>query len=202
MRRLEERGLIRGYRAVLDPQGLGYHAQAVVMINLTGHQAKSIDLFEAQVRALLEVKLCLNVTGRYDYLLHVVVRDIEHLRRLVSHELAAIGGVQKQETFLVLATAKEDQGLALRAERAGRRAAPPDPNVENLEPGGLSHAGHEPSAGVARYVVAAERAAARHAADRAAMRRCRFDTIAVHGLYTVAGGARRQPGRRSSSRSS
>jgi len=123
VRRLEERGLIRGYRAVLDPQGLGYHAQAVVMINLTGHQARSIDSFEAQVRALPEVKLCLNVTGRYDYLLHVVVRDIEHLRRLVSHELAAIGGVQKQETFLVLASAKEDQGIALRAERAGRRAA-------------------------------------------------------------------------------
>jgi Lrp/AsnC family transcriptional regulator, leucine-responsive regulatory protein len=123
VRRLEERGLIRGYRAILDPQGLGYHAQAVVMINLTGHQAKSIDSFEAQVRALPEVKLCLNVTGRYDYLLHVVVRDIEHLRRLVSHELAAIGGVQKQETFLVLATAKEDQGIALREDRDLQRPA-------------------------------------------------------------------------------
>ncbi len=123
VRRLEERGLVRGYRAVLDPQGLGYHAQAVVMINLTGHQARSIDAFEARVRALPEVKLCLNVTGRYDYLLHLVVRDIEHLRRLVSHELAAIPGVQKQETFLVLATAKEDQGFALREARdAGRPA--------------------------------------------------------------------------------
>lgn len=113
VRRLEERGFIRGYRAILDPQELGYHIQAVVMINLAAHQAASIDAFEAQVRALPEVKLCLNVTGRYDYLLHVVVRDIEHLRTLVSHELAAIGGMQKQETLLVLSTAKEDQGFAL-----------------------------------------------------------------------------------------
>ncbi len=41
------------------------------------------------------------------------------------------------------------------------------------------------SAGVARYVDAARRAAERHAADLAAIRRCRFDTIAVHGLYTM-----------------
>jgi Lrp/AsnC family transcriptional regulator, leucine-responsive regulatory protein len=84
VRRLEERGLIQGYRAVLDPQALGYHVQAVVLINLAGHQAGPIDAFESQVRALPEVKLCLNVTGRYDYLLHVVVRDIEHLRQLVT----------------------------------------------------------------------------------------------------------------------
>lgn len=136
VRRLEDRGLIRGYRALLDPQGLDYQVQAVVMINLSGHQAGPIDAFEAQVGALPEVKLCLNITGRYDYLLLVVARDIDHLRHLVTRNLAAIGGVQKQETFLVLATAKEDQGYALFEDqemrthqrvkskpRAGRRRA-------------------------------------------------------------------------------
>jgi Lrp/AsnC family transcriptional regulator, leucine-responsive regulatory protein len=130
VRRLEERGLIQGYRAVLDPQALGYRVQAVVMISLAGHQAGPIDAFEAQVRALPEVSLCLNVTGRYDYLLHVAVRDIDHLRQLVTRDLAAIGGVQKQETFLVLATAKQDQGLDLTEAAdldhapAGRGGAP------------------------------------------------------------------------------
>jgi Lrp/AsnC family transcriptional regulator, leucine-responsive regulatory protein len=138
VRRLEDRGLIQGYRAILDSQRLGFHVQAVVMINLAGHQAGPIDTFEAQVRALPEVKLCLNITGRYDYLLLVMARDIDHLRQLVTCNLAAIGGVQKQETFLVLATAKEDQGLVLpqnpqnphnndTTRAARRRAGAPDP---------------------------------------------------------------------------
>ncbi len=122
VRRLEERGLIQGYHAVLDPQELGFRVQAVVMINLAGHQAGPIDAFEAQVRALPEVRLCLNVTGRYDYLLHVCVRDIDHLRQLVTRDLAAIGGVQKQETLLVLATAKQDLGFPLLENHGPRRA--------------------------------------------------------------------------------
>ncbi len=113
VRRLEERGLIAGYRAMLDPRKLGFSVQAIVLVNLAGHQSGPIDDFENQVRAVPEVRTCLHVTGRYDYMLHVVVRDMEHLRDLVTRGLAAIRGVQKQETFLVLSTAKEDHGYAL-----------------------------------------------------------------------------------------
>jgi Lrp/AsnC family transcriptional regulator, leucine-responsive regulatory protein len=59
------------------------------------------------------VKACFHVTGRYDYILHVAARDIEHLGMLVKHKIAAIGGVEKQETFLVLSTVKEDDGFSL-----------------------------------------------------------------------------------------
>jgi Lrp/AsnC family leucine-responsive transcriptional regulator len=115
VRRLEERGVIRGYHAALDPRALGYQVQAMVLITLDRHQAGPIDEFEARVRAVPEVKACHHLTGRYDYMLHVVVRDIEHLRDLVTHTLAATRGVEKQETFLVLATVKEDCGYALDA---------------------------------------------------------------------------------------
>jgi Lrp/AsnC family leucine-responsive transcriptional regulator len=115
VRRLEERGVVQGYRAVLDPRALGYDVQALVLINLDLHQAGPIDEFEARVRAVSEVKACYHLTGRYDYMLHVVVRDIDHLRELVTHTLAATRGVEKQETFLVLSTVKEDAGYALEA---------------------------------------------------------------------------------------
>lgn len=123
VRRLEERGVIRGYRAVLDPKGLGYEVEAVVMVNLRGHQAGLIDAFEAQVRALPEVKFCMNITGRYDYLLLVIARDMEHLRQLVTRDLAAMAGVEKQETFLVLATTKEDKGFSLLEENENQAGA-------------------------------------------------------------------------------
>jgi Lrp/AsnC family leucine-responsive transcriptional regulator len=113
VRRLEDRGVIRGYRAVLDPVELGYHVAAMVMINLDRHQASGIDTFESGVAAIPEVKACYHVTGQYDYILHLAARDIDHLSELVKHRLATIGGVEKQETFLVLSTVKEDQGYSL-----------------------------------------------------------------------------------------
>jgi Lrp/AsnC family leucine-responsive transcriptional regulator len=113
VRRLEERGVIRGYRALLDPQALGFGLQAMVMVNLGRHQAVPIEDFEAQIRAVPEVQSCYHLTGQYDYLLHVVARDIDHLRELVTQNLAAIRGVEKQETFLVLTTLKEDRGYSL-----------------------------------------------------------------------------------------
>lgn len=113
VRRLEEKGYIRGYRAELDPKALGYQVAAMVMINLGRHESQRIEAFEAGVAAIPEVKMCFHVTGRYDYVLHLAARDIDHLSELVKHKIGALDAVEKQETFLVLSTVKEDQGFAL-----------------------------------------------------------------------------------------
>jgi len=113
VRRLEEKGLIKGYRAELDPRALGYQVAAMVMINLGRHESARIETFEAGVAAIPEVKMCFHVTGRYDYILHLAARDINHLSELVKHRIGALGGVEKQETFLVLSTVKDDQGYSL-----------------------------------------------------------------------------------------
>lgn len=113
VRRLEERGVIQGYRAVLDPGAVGFGVQAMVMVHLSRHQAGSIEEFEARVCDVTQVIACHNLTGRYDYLLQVVARDIDHLRELVTRTLAAIPGVDQQETFLVMAVPKPHKGLPL-----------------------------------------------------------------------------------------
>lgn len=113
VRRLEERGVIKGYRALLNAHAIGYGIEAMVMVNLGRHEALSIEDFEARIRAVPEVRASFHLAGRYDYLLHVVARDIDHLRELVTKNLAAIRGVEKQETFLVLSTLKEDEGCPL-----------------------------------------------------------------------------------------
>jgi len=125
VRRLEERGIIKGYRARLDPRALGLDIQALVLINLRRHQALSIDDFEDHIRAVPEVLACHNLTGRYDYMLHVAVRDIEQLRELVARSIAAIHGVEKQETFLVLSTVKEETGFSTTLLQG-----PPGPVIE------------------------------------------------------------------------
>ena len=113
VRRLEEKGVIKGYRADLDPKALGYQVRAMVLITLSHHQMGSIDAFEASIRAIPEVSCCFHLTGQYDYLVHLVVRDIDHLGEVIKHTIGGISGVEKQETLLVLSTIKENTGYSL-----------------------------------------------------------------------------------------
>jgi Lrp/AsnC family leucine-responsive transcriptional regulator len=110
VRRLEQEGHIAGYRALVNPASLGLGLQAFVAAELIGHQTDWIDSFERGVVALKDVRACYHVTGRFDYLLHVAVRDLEHLGQLVKHDIAAIPGVDKVETMLVFSEVKPDTG--------------------------------------------------------------------------------------------
>ena len=66
VRRLEERGVITGYRAALDPKKLGYQVEALVMVTLDRHQAGAIDRFESGIQGVPEVRTCYHLTGRYE----------------------------------------------------------------------------------------------------------------------------------------
>lgn len=113
VRKLEEKGIISGYRAVLDPLKLGYQLQAMVLITLSRHQVASIDRFEERIRAIKEAVACYHLTGQYDYLVHLVVRDMDHLGEVIKHTIGGIQGVEKQETLLALSTVKAFDGYNL-----------------------------------------------------------------------------------------
>lgn len=110
VRRLEQEGHITGYRALIDPASLGLGLQAFVAAELIGHQTEYIESFERGVVALNDLRAVYHITGRFDYLLHVAVRDLEHLGHLIKHDIAAIRGVDKVETMLVLSEVKSDGG--------------------------------------------------------------------------------------------
>ncbi len=110
VRRLEGEGHIGGYRALVNPHSLGIGLQAFVAAELVRHDTACIATFEAGVAALPAVRACYHVAGRFDYLLHVAVRDLEHLGSLIKDEIAAISGVDKVETMLVYSEVKPDTG--------------------------------------------------------------------------------------------
>ena len=113
VRKLEEKKVITGYRTVIDPDKLGLKLHAMVLITLSRHQIASIDGFEESIRAIPEVTSCYHLTGQYDYLAHLRVRDVEHLGSLIKHTIGSIPGVEKQETFLSLSIVKEDEGFCI-----------------------------------------------------------------------------------------
>lgn len=105
VRKLEERGIIRGYTAVLEPDSLGYGLCAFVAIVLG--KSKHKKSFPRAIKKLPEVLECHLVAGEEDFLLKVVVRDVAHLETLVANTLRAIDGVQRTKTTVVLSTLKE-----------------------------------------------------------------------------------------------
>ena len=110
VRRLEQEGHILGYRALVNPASLGLGLQAFVAAELIRHGSDCIEEFERGVVQLPDVRACYHLAGRFDYLLHVAVRDLEHLGRLVKKDIAAIPGVDKVETMLVFSEVKPDEG--------------------------------------------------------------------------------------------
>jgi Lrp/AsnC family leucine-responsive transcriptional regulator len=102
--RLEERGVIRGYAALVDPEAAGYPLTAFVAIALDRPDRR--HAFLKRVAALPEVAECHHVAGDDDYLLKVRCRGTRDLDRLLVESLKAIPGVRTRTT-VVLATTKE-----------------------------------------------------------------------------------------------
>ena len=109
-RRLESDGHITGYRALVSPASLSLGLRAFLAAELVHHETACIEGFERGVVALPDVCACYHVAGRFDYLLRVAVRDLEHLGRLIKDDIAAIPGVDKVETMLVYSEVKPDSG--------------------------------------------------------------------------------------------
>jgi Lrp/AsnC family transcriptional regulator, leucine-responsive regulatory protein len=114
VRRLEERGVIRGYAAVLDPKAVGARLTAFVAVTL--EHPKHRRAFLKRVESLAEVQECHHVAGDDDYLLKVRCSGTGHLDRVLSEELKGVPGVLRTRTTIVLGTLKETTVLPLPVE--------------------------------------------------------------------------------------
>ena len=103
VRALEESGLIRGYRALLDARKLGLSLMALVYISMDRHTPERFENFEAAIGLLPEVLECLLITGQQsDYQLKVVVRDMDAYQDLLLNKITSIPGVTGVHTSFVL----------------------------------------------------------------------------------------------------
>jgi DNA-binding Lrp family transcriptional regulator len=113
VRRLEEQGFIRGYVALLDRERLGFDMLCFIQISLQLHQIEQVNHFRTTIQQIPEVLECHHVTGEYDYLLKVAVRNRQELERLVMEKLTPIPGVARIHTSLVFSEIKASTALPL-----------------------------------------------------------------------------------------
>jgi DNA-binding Lrp family transcriptional regulator len=101
VRRLREEGVIEGYHATVRPDAVGIGLQAMVAVQLATHSRTVVERFQDAARNRPEVVALYHLGGRMDFLLHVAVRDTEHLRDLVLSAFTERDEVQQVETSLV-----------------------------------------------------------------------------------------------------
>jgi Lrp/AsnC family leucine-responsive transcriptional regulator len=105
VRKLEEKGVLRGYAALADAALLGYPLTAYVSVSLASHRQRAA--FLRAVAKLEQVAECHHVTGDDDYLLKVRCRGTQDLDHLLARQLKEKLGVARTRTTIVLSTAKE-----------------------------------------------------------------------------------------------
>ncbi len=103
VRRLHDDGVLRGYHADVDPAAVGVGIQALVAVRLGQHARADVEAFQAHALGLPEVVQVFHVTGENDFLVHVAVRDAEHLRDLALTAFAGRTEVTHLETSLLFA---------------------------------------------------------------------------------------------------
>lgn len=113
VQRLEEGGVIAGYAALVDPQRVGLGLQAFVRVQLARHDAEAIAEFSRRVNDWDEVVACHALTGDMDYLLHVIVQDLDHFSRFLLDRLLNGSGVADVNSSFVLRAVKQRRRLAL-----------------------------------------------------------------------------------------
>lgn len=95
LKRLERAGYISGYRAVINVRKLAPVTEVFVEITLQNHQAKHFQIFETAVRDIPEIVECTATGGGIDYMLKLVVRDVDAYQRLIDELLDAALGIER-----------------------------------------------------------------------------------------------------------
>ena len=115
IRDFEEAGVIERQVAVLDPKAVGLNIQVLLLVTMTEHTDENRHSFEHHVAVLPEVTECFSVSGDRDYLLHVVVEDMDTYNDFLNSQILRHVAVRSASSTFVLRRVKYSTALPLSA---------------------------------------------------------------------------------------
>ncbi len=107
VKRLEETGVIAGYRAVLNPIRMGLANVAYVEVRLTDTREAALQAFNRAVRAVPEIEECHMMAAGFDYLMKVRTGDIADYRRVLGERISTLPHVASTSTYVAMEAVKE-----------------------------------------------------------------------------------------------
>ena len=113
LKRLEDAGVIAGYQAKINLRAFGPSATVFTEITLKSHTQADFERFERAVKVIPEVTACWSIGGGVDYLMQVLVRDVDSYQRLIDQMLEDGLGIDRYFTYIVTKPVKEAGVLPL-----------------------------------------------------------------------------------------
>ena len=109
VRRLEEAGYIRGYRAELDAGKLGLEHVAFVEVRLSDTREAALQAFNTAIREIPEVEACHMIAGGFDYLVKVRTSNVRDYRRVLGERISQLPHIASTSTYVSMESVL-DQG--------------------------------------------------------------------------------------------
>ncbi len=107
IKRLERKGIIKKYVAVIDKKKIGKGLKVFCQISLKSHSAEIIEGFENAIVHIKEVSACYHIAGDFDYSLFIEVSDMEEYQIFLKKSLANIPNISNVQTAFVMNTLKD-----------------------------------------------------------------------------------------------
>ena len=107
LKRLTDRGYIRGFKAVVDPEKLGLGHVAFTEVKLSDTREAALAEFRRGVLAIPQVEECHMIASSFDYLLKIRTRDIRQYRVVLGERISTLPHVASTSTFVVMETIRE-----------------------------------------------------------------------------------------------
>ncbi len=108
LRKLEEQGIIRGYRAILDPIRLGLDHVAFVEVKLTDTREAALTAFNSAVAEIGEIEQCHMIASSFDYLMKVRTKNMRSYRQVLGEKISQLPYVAHTSTFVAMEAVKDD----------------------------------------------------------------------------------------------
>ncbi|HLW42653.1 MAG TPA: Lrp/AsnC family transcriptional regulator [Flavobacterium sp.] len=113
IKKLEKQGIITDYIAVVNKDKINRSFMAVAHIKIKSHSKDAIIKFEKKVNDIPEVLECFHVSGEYDYILKIGVRDMEAYREFMLSKLTTMEEVQSSHSMFVIKEVKNSKTYKL-----------------------------------------------------------------------------------------
>ena len=113
IKKLEKEGYIKKYVAVLDNRKIGLKLTVFIGITLQGHTRSYLEKFVKEINNFPEIVECHRVSGNFDYLLKLVVEDIEAYETFIISKLTLLPYLGNVQSLITLSTGKETNELDL-----------------------------------------------------------------------------------------
>jgi len=120
VKELEAAGVIRGYTALVDREKVGLNLRVVIETNLSEHSEELVRKFERAVAASPQIVHCVSTTGQADYIMTVLITDIQAYERFLHDTIFRLPGVTHVRSSIVLKEIKQETRLPV-------AASPPTP---------------------------------------------------------------------------